>query len=85
MADIKIVVDTGSDIMPETAAKYDIGILRFLTLFGEDSYVQGIDIDNRTFFDKLESFDGFPTSSQTPYGDMYDFLKKEAGEHETVI
>ena len=85
MEDIKIIVDTGSDIPPEIAEKYDIGILRFLTLFGEESYVQGIDITNEEFYDKLEAFDGFPTSSQTPYGDMYDFLKKEAEEHDHVI
>lgn len=85
MADIKIVVDTGSDIEPELAAKYDIGILRFLTLFGEDTYVQGVDITNEEFFDKLEKFGGFPTSSQTPYADMRDFLEREAKEHESVI
>lgn len=85
MADIKIVVDTGSDIPADVAQKYDIGMIRFLTLFGEDTYVQGIDITNDEFFKKLEEFDGFPTTSQTPYADMYDFLKKEALEHECVI
>ena len=85
MKDIKIIVDTGSDISPEIAEKYDIGILRFLTLFGEDTYVQGVDITNDEFFEKLEKFPGFPTSSQTPYGDMYDFLKKEAQMHDHVI
>lgn len=85
MEDIKIIVDTGSDIPLETAEKYDIGILRFLSLFGEDSYVQGKDITNEEFFDKLEGFDGFPTTSQTPYGDMYDFLKSEAEAHSCVI
>ncbi|MDO5398972.1 MAG: DegV family protein [bacterium] len=85
MEDIKIIVDTGSDIPPELAEKYDIGILRFLSLFGEDTYVQGEDITNEEFYDKLEAFDGFPTTSQTPYGDMYDFLKKEAEAHSHVI
>lgn len=85
MHDIKIIVDTGSDIPQELAEKYDIGILRFLTLFGEDTYVQGVDITNEEFYDKLEAFDGFPTSSQTPYGDMYDYLKKEAEAHDHVI
>jgi DegV family protein with EDD domain len=85
MNDIKILVDTGSDIPTDIAEKYNIGILRFLTLFGEDTYVQGVDITNAEFFEKLEAFDGFPTSSQTPYGDMRDFLEKEAREHEHVI
>ena len=46
MADIKIVVDTGSDIPEEVLEKYDIGIISFITLFGEKQYVQRRDITN---------------------------------------
>lgn len=85
MSDIKIIVDSGSDIPQEIADKYDIGVISFLTLFGEEQFVQRVDITNQEFFDRLETFDGFPTSSQTPYGDMYDFFAKECKEHDCVI
>lgn len=85
MADIKIIVDSGSDIPEEVAKKYDIGIISFLSLFGEEQFVHRRDITNEEFFEKLEKFDGFPTTSQTPYGDMYDFFLKECKEHESVI
>lgn len=85
MADIKIIVDSGSDIPQEIADKYDIGIISFLSLFGEEQYVHRVDITNEEFFDKLESFDGFPTTSQTPYGDMYDFFSKQCSENKSVI
>lgn len=85
MADIKIIVDSGSDIPQEIADKYDIGIISFLSLFGEEQYVHRVDITNEEFFDKLESFDGFPTTSQTPYGDMYDFFAKQCSENKSVI
>lgn len=85
MADIKIVVDTGADIPPEAAEKYDIGIISFLSLFGEEQYVQGVTITNEEFFEKLESFEGFPTTSQTPYGDMYDYFSEECKKHKSVI
>ena len=85
MADIKIIVDSGSDIPQEIADKYDIGIISFLSLFGEEQYVQRVDITNEEFFDKLESFDGFPTTSQTPYGDMYDFFSRQCSENKSVI
>lgn len=85
MADIKIVVDSGADIPPETAKEYDIDIIPFLSLFGEEQFIQGVTITNAEFFDKLESFDGFPTTSQTPYGDMLDFFSKKCSEHKTVI
>ncbi len=85
MADIRIIVDTGSDIPEDIAKKYNIGVISFLTLFGEEQFVQRVDITNEEFFDRLETFDGFPTSSQTPYGDMYDFFAKECREHDCVI
>lgn len=85
MPDIKIVVDTGSDIPVEAAEKYDIGVISFLSIFGEEQYVQRVTITNDEFYEKLEAYDGIPTTSQTPYGDMYDYFAKECKEHESVI
>lgn len=85
MSDIKIVVDTGSDIPPEIAEEYDIGVISFLSLFGEEEYIQRVTITNAEFFEKLESFDGFPTTSQTPYATMYEYLLEASKEHESVI
>lgn len=85
MADIKIIVDSGSDINEEDVKKYDIGVIPFLSLFGEEQFVQRVDITNEEFFERLESFDGFPTTSQTPYGDMLDYFTKQCAEHKSVI
>lgn len=85
MSDIKIVVDSGSDIPEEILKKYDMGFISFLSLFGEEQYVHRVNITNEEFFEKLESFDGFPTTSQTPYGEMLDYFSKLCAEHKTVI
>lgn len=85
MKDIKIVVDTGADLSKEYIDKYDIGVLSFLSIFGEETFVTGVDITNEEFFDKLEASENIPTTSQTPYGDMYDYLLEQAKAHESVI
>ena len=85
MADIKIITDTSADMPDELAEKYDIGIVRFLTIFGEDEYVNGTELTNSEFYEKLESFEGIPTSSQPPFQYLYDFLLEESKKHETVI
>lgn len=85
MEDIKIIADTGSDLSEELAAKYDIGLVRFLTIFGETEYQNGTDITNAEFYEKLESFDGVPTSSQPPFQYLYDYLLEESKKHKTVI
>lgn len=85
MSDIKIVVDSGSDIPEEILKKYDMGFISFLSLFGEEQYVHRVNITNEEFFEKLESFDGFPTTSQTPYGEMLDYFSELCVKHKTVI
>lgn len=85
MADIKIITDTSADMPDELAEKYNIGIVRFLTLFGEKEYVNGTEMTNTEFYEMLESFDGVPTSSQPPFQYLYDFLLEESRKHETVI
>lgn len=75
MADIKIIVDSGSDIPQDIADKYNIGVISFLSIFGTEQYVQRTEITNEQFFDKLEEYDGIPTTSQTPFGDMLDYFK----------
>lgn len=85
MSDIKIVVDSGSDIPEEILEKYDMGFISFLSLFDEEQFVHRVNITNEEFFDRLESFDGFPTTSQTPYGDMLDYFTRLCSEHKSVI
>ena len=85
MADIKIIVDSGSDIPQDIADKYNIGVISFLSIFGTEQYVQRTEITNEQFFDKLEEYDGIPTTSQTPFGDMLDYFKQQCEEHESVI
>lgn len=82
---IKIVVDTGSDISPQIAEQYNIGILSFLSIFDEESYVTGVDLSNAEFYEKLASAEQIPTTAQTPYGDMYDYLLEQAKTHDSVI
>ena len=85
MADIKIIVDSGSDIPQDIADKYNIGVISFLSIFGTEQYVQRTEITNEQFFDKLEEYDSIPTTSQTPFGDMLDYFKQQCEEHESVI
>ncbi len=85
MKDIKIVIDTSSDCPQETADKYGFGMLRFISVFGDESFVTGTEITNEEFFTKLTTSDVMPTTAQTPYGDMHDYLLEQCKEHDTVI
>ena len=83
--DIKILIDTGADMPKEIIEKYNLGVLSFMSIFGEKSYKSGVDITNAEFYDMLESYDDFPTTSQTPPAEMYECFLKETSEHDAVI
>ena len=85
MAKYKIFVDTGADIPEEMAKANDIGIIRFMSVFGETAYISGTELSNKQFYEKLVTAENIPTTSQTPYADMYDILKQASDENDTVI
>ena len=85
MSTYKIFIDTGADMPEEMAEKNGFGVIRFLSIFGEKSYVTGTDISTDEFYKMLEESDTIPTTSQTPYADFYDQLKKASDEYDTVI
>ena len=85
MASYKIFIDTGADMPEELAHKNAFGVIRFLSIFGEKSYVTGTELSNQEFYEMLEDSDTIPTTSQTPYADFYDQLKKASDEYDTVI
>lgn len=85
MAKIKIMVDTAADLPEEIIKKYDFGVIRFMSVFGETSYESGTDITNAQFYDMLDEADKIPTTSQTPYMNMYEALSNAAKENDTVV
>ncbi len=85
MTDVKIVLDNSSDMPEELMEKYDFGMVKFLSIFGEETFVQGENMTNDEFYDKLEESPVIPTTSQTPYAEMYDYFSKLAREHKSVI
>lgn len=85
MSRIKIIVDNSSDIPEDIAEKYNIGMLRILSIFGTKSYVPGVDITNAEFYDMLDASPKIPTTSQTPYAELRDYLADEAEKNDTVI
>ncbi len=85
MGTYKIFVDTGADMPEQMAEKNGLGVIRFLSIFGEKAYVTGTELTNDEFYKMLEESDTIPTTSQTPYADFYDQLKKASDEYDTVI
>lgn len=85
MSKIKIVVDNSSDIPAHIAEKYNIGVMKFLSIFNDKTYVPGENMTNSEFYDMLDASKKVPTTSQTPYAVLHDYFAEKAKHYDTVI
>jgi DegV family protein with EDD domain len=84
---VKIVTDSTSDLMPETANEMGITIVplnvHFGTEIGTETYQDGIDLKAEDFYRRLEQCKTLPTTSAPAPGafaQVYDKLAKETDE-----
>jgi DegV family protein with EDD domain len=63
---VKIITDTTAGITAEVARQYDIPVIPQIIHFGEQSYLEGIDIDNAGFMQKLKQTRELPKTAAPP-------------------
>lgn len=85
MSKVKIFVDTGADITDELRQEYDIDVINYNVVFGETSYVAGVELTNEEFYSKLLSSDKIPTTSQTSPAEIYDAFSRAAKEYDVIV
>lgn len=85
MNPVRIIVDSTADVTPEVEKRVDIVPLTIH--FGEEHFVDGVDIDRAAFYEKLLSSDVLPSTSQaTPFAFSETYQKAvDAGEDVVVI
>lgn len=85
MNPVRIIVDSTADVTPEVEQR--VSIVPLTIHFGEEHFVDGVDIDRETFYQKLVDSDILPTTSQaTPYDFSQIFRQAvDAGEDVVVI
>ena len=64
MEKIKIITDSTADLPQEVYDKYNIEVLPLLINFGEDSYLDVVEINPEKVFEKIEKEDVMPTTAQ---------------------
>jgi len=63
---VRIIADTTAVLPPHIADKYHIPIIPQLIHFGDQTYIEGEDIDNQTFLEKLKTSDILPKTAAPP-------------------
>lgn len=63
---VHIVTDTTSGLSSEVAECYHIPVIPQVIIFGEDSYLEGSEIDQATFMERLQTSAQLPKTSAPP-------------------
>ena len=84
---VRIIIDSASDITLEKAKELNLDFLPLKTIFGEEEFLDGVNLKHSEFYEKLIESDVHPTTSQiSPYDYEEVFEQvKEAGDTAVCI
>ncbi|MCC6261831.1 MAG: DegV family protein [Anaerolineales bacterium] len=82
---LRIVTDGAADILPEWEKEYGIDMIPVNILFGEESYLQGVDLDNEGFYKLVDESRKIPKTAQPSPHQFIEFYRKIAQKGDTIL
>ena len=80
---IRIITDSASDFLPPH--RPELTVLPMEITFGEEQYLDGVDLTHRQFYEKLIEGEHLPTTSQIAPGQFEEAFQQAADAGETVV
>jgi DegV family protein with EDD domain len=75
---VKIVTDSAADLPAEVVAAHDIRVVPLTIRFGDDEFVDGVDLTPQAFYDKMAELDVLPATA-APSPGAFEVAFREAG------
>lgn len=85
MSNIAIVTDSTCDLPKKIIEKYNISVVPLNVHFGEETFLDGIDLEPDVFFEKLSTSDTHPTTSQPSVGRFLETYNDLLKSHDFII
>lgn len=82
---LRIVTDGAADLLPGWDKEYGIDMIPVNILFGEKSYLQGIELDNEGFYKLVDESKRVPKTSQPSPHQFVEFYRKVAEKGDTIL
>lgn len=82
---LRIVTDGAADILPEWEKEYGIDMIPVNILFGEKSYLQGVELDNEGFYKLVDESKRVPKTAQPSPHQFVEFYRKVAQKGDTIL
>lgn len=82
---LRIVMDGAGDLPREWIKEYQIDVIPINIHFGEQAYLQGIDLSNDGFYELAEQGSGIPQTSQPSPAQFIEFYRRIAQKGDTIL
>jgi DegV family protein with EDD domain len=82
---LRIVTDGAADILPGWEKEYGIDMIPVNILFGEKSYLQGVELDNEGFYKLVDESKRIPKTAQPSPHQFVEFYRKVAQKGDTIL
>ena len=80
-----IITDSASDVSQAQAAEWNITVLPLKIRFGNKEFLDGVDLSNRAFYERLIETDTIPKTSQIPPYEYEQAFQEAADRGEEVL
>jgi DegV family protein with EDD domain len=82
---VKIVIDSTTDIPPETIRSLGLHVVPLSVIFGNDSYLDGVEMQAPEFYRRLTTENVFPTTSQPSPGSFEEKYREVLETSDGVV
>ena len=82
---VQIVTDSAADIPQEQAAALNIRVVPLTIRFGDDEYVDGVDLTPQAFYDKMAELDILPATAAPSPGAFEVAFREAAANGDPVV
>ena len=82
---VQIVIDSACDLSVSQAEKMGVTLLPLRTIFGDQEYLDGVELSPKQFYEKLIESDVHPTTSQVPPDDYEAAFEKIVSAGDTAL
>ncbi len=82
---LKIVMDSAGEIPPEWQSEFDVNVIPVNIIFGDDTFLQGIDLSNDDFYRLADTTGVIPKTSQPTPQQFIEFYKRIAQAGDTIL
>lgn len=82
---IQIITDSTCDLSPEEQARLNIQVIPLTVHFGEDAYLDGLEITSEQFYGRLVSSAELPTTSQVTPQTFVDAFRQHLDAGDEVV